>query len=183
MSAMSPDRMYDPPETAPARQSVALRLRSLRDTARLGRALAQVLTPGELLLLEGSLGAGKTCLVRFIVRALGVPADQPVTSPTFEILHEFRGRSPIVHADLYRLDPREPLEELGLLERIGGDAVVLVEWGERFAAQLGDAGLRVTLELGAGPERRCELCARGARGQKVIDRLIPLLSAAGLPPF
>jgi tRNA threonylcarbamoyladenosine biosynthesis protein TsaE len=163
--------------------SIALRLRSLRDTARLGRALSQVLTPGGLLLLEGSLGAGKTCLVRFIVRALGVPADQPVTSPTFEILHEFRGHSPIVHADLYRLDPSEPLAELGLLEHIDGDAVVLIEWGERFAAQLGDGGLRATLELGTGTERRCELCARGPRGLALMERLVPLLSAAGLPQF
>ncbi|MET0388804.1 MAG: tRNA (adenosine(37)-N6)-threonylcarbamoyltransferase complex ATPase subunit type 1 TsaE [Polyangiales bacterium] len=169
-----------PPPTLP---SVELRLRSLRDTARLGRALARVLTAGELLLLEGSLGAGKTCLVRFIVRALGVPADQPVTSPTFEILHEFRGHIPIVHADLYRLDPSEPLEELGLLDRIGGDAVVLIEWGERFAAQLGDAGILLTLALGPAAERHCTLSARGENGRELLERLIPLLSAARLTPF
>ncbi|MEY4579321.1 MAG: hypothetical protein RL701_4024 [Pseudomonadota bacterium] len=146
--------------------------------------MAQALTPGDLLVLEGSLGAGKTALVKFIVRALGVPPDQPVTSPTFEIVHEFQGRTPIVHADLYRLDPSEPLEELGLLARIGpgpGAAVVLIEWGERFSAQLGDHGVLLTLELGAGSERKCALGARGERGRELLARLTPLISAARLP--
>jgi tRNA threonylcarbamoyladenosine biosynthesis protein TsaE len=157
-----------------------LRLRSRRETARLGRVLAQLLGPGDLLVLEGGLGAGKTCLVQSIVHALGVPKTQPVTSPTFEILHEFQGRLPIIHADLYRLDPSEPLEELGLLPRIGGDAVVLIEWGERFADQLGDSGLRVQLELRRGTERHCALHARGASGRALLEQLAPLTSAAGL---
>lgn len=160
--------------------TIELRLKTLLDTARLGRILARVLAPGGLLVLEGSLGAGKTALVQFIVRALGVPSDQPVTSPTFEIVHEFRGRAPIVHADLYRLATGEPLEELGLLSQIGGEGVVLIEWGERFADQLGDTGLLATLELGAGSERKCGLRARGAPGRRQLEHLISLLSATRL---
>jgi tRNA threonylcarbamoyladenosine biosynthesis protein TsaE len=117
--------------------------------------------------------------VQSIVRALGVPSDQPVTSPTFEILHEFHGQCPIVHADLYRLDPSESLEELGLLPRVAGDAVVLIEWGERFAHELSDLGVRVRLALGVGSQRHCTLCARGARGLALFSRLVKLLSAAG----
>ena len=135
-----------------------------RATQKLGRSLARALGPGDLLVLEGGLGAGKTFLVQAIVHALGVPASQPVTSPTFEILHEFQGSVPIVHADLYRLDASEPLDELGLLPRIGNDALVLIEWGERFASQLGDTGLCATLQLHAGSERRCSLRARGPSG-------------------
>jgi tRNA threonylcarbamoyladenosine biosynthesis protein TsaE len=161
-------------------KTIELRLRTLLDTARLARSLARVLAPGGLLVLEGSLGAGKTALVQFIVRALGVPSDQPVTSPTFEIVHEFRGRAPIVHADLYRLAAGEPLEELGLLGHIGGDTVVLVEWGERFADQLGDSGLLATLELGAGSERTCALRARGAPGLRQLEQLFSLVSGTRL---
>ena len=165
----------------PASQpALTFRLRHRRDTARLGRSLARVLIPGDLLVLEGDLGAGKTCLVQSIVHALGVPENQPGTSPTFEILHALQGRLPIVHADLYRLDPSEPLEELGLLARIGADAVVLIEWGERFADQLGDSGVRVQLALGRGSERQCALHARGASGWGLIERLKPLLPGAGL---
>jgi tRNA threonylcarbamoyladenosine biosynthesis protein TsaE len=167
-----------PPDIASS--ELCLQLGSRRDTARLGRLLGRSLVPGDLVLLEGELGAGKTSLVQSIVRALGVPSDQPVTSPTFEILHEFHGRCPIVHADLYRLDPSESLEELGLLQRVGGDAVVLIEWGERFAAELGDQGVRLTLELGQGSARRCTLCARAERGAALFTRLANVLLSAGV---
>ena len=162
--------------------ALQLAIETQRDTQRLGRALGKVLSAGDLVVFEGELGAGKTYLVQSIVRALGVSNDQPVTSPTFEILHEFHGRVPIVHADLYRLDPSESLEELGLVPRIGVDAVVLVEWGERFASELGDLGLRVTLALGAGSKRRCTVCARGAGGDALFERLVSELSTVGLTP-
>jgi tRNA threonylcarbamoyladenosine biosynthesis protein TsaE len=158
-----------------------LGLGSRRDTQTLGRALAAALQPGDLVVLEGSLGAGKTYLVQSIARGLGVPTGQPVTSPTFEILHEFQGRVPIVHADLYRLATGEPLDELGLLEGIGAGAVTLVEWGERFAGQLGNDGLWVFIELRAGKQRVCELSARGVRGKALLARLFPLLSKTSLP--
>ena len=173
---MTGPNMRDAPDQP---DEISLFLGSLRDTARLGRTFGRALQPGDLVLLEGELGAGKTCLVQSIVRALGVPADQPVTSPTFEILHEFHGRCPIVHADLYRLDPSESLEELGLTPRIAGDAVVLIEWGERFAHELSDLGVRVNMALGVGTERRCTLRARGARGLPLFSRLATLLSVAG----
>jgi tRNA threonylcarbamoyladenosine biosynthesis protein TsaE len=163
-----------------AKPAMHLRLRGKADTQELGKALAGAVQPGDLVVLEGSLGAGKTFLVQAIARALGVPHSQPVTSPTFEIVHEFSARVPIVHADLYRLDPAEPLAELGLDARIGNDAVVLVEWGERFAAQLGDDGLWVFLRLLQGNQRGCELEARGERGKQLLARLIPLLSASSL---
>jgi tRNA threonylcarbamoyladenosine biosynthesis protein TsaE len=169
------------PEPLPERLSLALA--SQRDTRRLGRVLASVLGPGDLLLLEGGLGAGKTFLVQSIVRALGVPSDQPVTSPTFEILHEFQGRVPIVHADLYRLDPSEPLHELGLLDRIGGDAVVLIEWGERFAEQLGPTGLTVTLALGTGSARSCDVHARSVLATPLFARLHAALAGRRISAF
>jgi tRNA threonylcarbamoyladenosine biosynthesis protein TsaE len=167
---MSPEGTTPPP--------FALELRGKGDTRRLGKAMAKALRAGDLVVLEGSLGAGKTFLVQVIARALGVPASQPVTSPTFEIVHEFSGRVPIVHADLYRLEPSQPIDELGLLARIGNDAVVLIEWGERFAAQLGGAGVWVHMRLGAGNQRSCELSARGEHGAELLARLRPLLSGA-----
>ena len=152
-----------------------LGLRSRSDTRRLGKALAKALVPGDLVVLEGSLGAGKTFLVQAVALGLGVPASQPVTSPTFEIIHEFEGRARIVHADLYRLSPDEPLDELGLLEGIGASAITLVEWGDRFASQLGERGLWLWLELGEGETRSCRLEPRGAAGRALYDRLFPLL--------
>jgi tRNA threonylcarbamoyladenosine biosynthesis protein TsaE len=141
--------------------------------------LARALEPGDLVVLTGDLGAGKTTLVRSIARGLGVPADVPVTSPTFELVHELPGRMPVVHADLYRLAPGDDLSELGLLPRIGTDAVVLVEWGDKFEAELGDEGLWVNIDLGKG-ERTIVVRGRGRRGQALVQALLPLLS--DLPP-
>lgn len=120
-----------------------------RATRRLARALVRVLQPGDVLLLEGDLGAGKTFLVRAIARELGVPPHVRVTSPTFELVHELFGNLPIVHADLYRLDDASSLGELGLLDRIGSDALVVIEWGARFREVIGGSGLLIRLSMAA----------------------------------
>lgn len=127
-------------------------------TARLGQILCDVLEPGELLVLEGDLGAGKTFLVRAMARALGVPEEVPVTSPTFALVHDYPDADPpLVHADLYRLGDPDELFELGLLEQIGGGAIVVVEWGERFEAILGAPALRLRLALTGDVSRRVEV--------------------------
>ena len=156
--------------------SVSMALRGPGDTRRLGRAIAKGLCAGDLVILEGSLGAGKTFLVQAVARALGVPASVPVTSPTFELVHELPGRIPVVHADLYRLTPGAALHDLGLVEHIGHDAVVLVEWGDRFAEALGGQGLWVEMALGAGKARSVRVSWRGALGREMFERLLPQLS-------
>lgn len=153
-------------------------LRTRGDTRRFGGVLARVLSAGDLVILEGDLGAGKTFLVRSIARALGVPASVPVTSPTFELVHEFEGRVPILHVDLYRLQPGASIRELGLSDRTGRDALVLVEWGERFAADLGLATLFVRLALDGADGRRCTLESRGPRGDRVIAAVRAELAGA-----
>lgn len=150
-------------------------LRTRRDTRRLGRALAGVLEVGDLVVLEGDLGAGKTFLVRAIARAMEVPTDVAITSPTFELVHELPGRVPLVHVDLYRLDAPEMLVELGLNERIGRDAVVLVEWGERFGLELGDQGLWIYLLFDTDGRRFARLIAHGSRGEQLLERVVRLI--------
>lgn len=165
-----------------AGQEIRRSMRSRREAQMLGRTIARALDAGDLVVLEGDLGAGKTTLVRSIARGLGVPTSVPVTSPTFELVHELPGRMPVVHADLYRLAPGDDLSELGLLPRIGGDAVVLVEWGDKFAGDLGSEGLWISIDLGEGSERVCVLRGRGRRGEALISRLSELLSEPGNAP-
>lgn len=130
-----------------------------------------MLQAGDLVVLEGDLGAGKTFLVRGIARALGIPSATPITSPTFTLVNEHAARIPLVHADLYRLGAADELVELGLVDRIGGDAIVLIEWGERFSDELGEQGLWLWLSLTA-QGRSVRIEARGTRGAALLASLV-----------
>lgn len=103
--------------------------RSEEETEEWGRRLAALLRPGDCLLLVGELGAGKTCLVRGVARGLGI--DERITSPTFILLREHRGRIPLYHLDAYRLEGPEDLFMLGVEELAEGEGVLAVEWGDR----------------------------------------------------
>ena len=155
-------------------------LPSRRYTIRLARALAPRLEGGDLVVLAGDLGAGKTFFARALCRALGVPQEIPVTSPTFTLVHEYEGRVPVAHADLYRLgggaaeDPAGELAQLGLRDRRAEGAVLVVEWGEPFAEALGGDALTVRLLAAgeAGPAgRAAELSAAGARSADLLAGL------------
>lgn len=122
-------------------------------TAALGAELAASLRPGDLLILEGDLGAGKTALARAIIRTLTGEPALDVPSPTFALVQAYdTARGPVLHADLYRLgDPRE-VEELGLLDN--PDAIVLVEWAERSPEIVKAATVSVTLAIPPGGDGR-----------------------------
>lgn len=107
------------------------------DTIELGRKLARLLAPPQLMILRGDLGTGKTTLVKGIAQALEAAEADEVTSPTFTLLHEYDGaldQKPVklFHIDVYRLESERQLETLGLDELLTPDALVLVEWGEKF---------------------------------------------------
>jgi len=154
-----------------AREPAEFALPTRRATRRFGAVLGGLLEPGDLVVLEGDLGAGKTFLVRGIARALGVPLEVPVTSPTFALVHELPARVPLLHADLYRLGDADELAELGLVERVGHDAVALVEWGERFLAQLRGEGLLMRISHDAVAGRRMQVSPLGPRGEVLIPAL------------
>ncbi|KFC64424.1 hypothetical protein FF80_03046 [Devosia sp. LC5] len=118
-------------------------------TAALGAELAATLSPGDLIILEGDLGAGKTALARAIVRTLANDPALDVPSPTFALVQPYdTPKGPVLHADLYRLgDPRE-VDELGLLEN--PHAIVLVEWAERSPEIVAAASMVITLAIPPG---------------------------------
>jgi tRNA threonylcarbamoyladenosine biosynthesis protein TsaE len=148
-----------------------LHLKNRRATRHLGTALAPLLAIGDVVWLEGELGAGKTFLARAILRGLGVPATIPVTSPTFALVHEHEGRIPIRHLDLYRLEAADDLVELGF-DEAREHAVVLMEWGARFRDVLGSAGLEIALSLGdAATERKAAIRPLDERGADIVARL------------
>lgn len=140
-------------------------LATRRETTRLGRRIAEVLEPGDLVLLDGDLGAGKTFLARAVARGLGVGERTAIASPTFTLVQEYEvPKGVLLHADLYRLrdsaDRAKTLADvrrLGLVERRAEGAILLVEWSEGLVEELGgDPSLHVTLAVD-GQGRRATL--------------------------
>lgn len=134
---------------------------SAADTQALAGRLEPLLRPGDVILLGGALGAGKTTFVQGLARAMGIPG--PVTSPTFTLVREYDnpGGLRLLHADVYRLDHLQEVEDLALAELLdtepavaGGGTVAVVEWGEQAAAVLPRQHLDIGIELGAGPDDR-----------------------------
>jgi tRNA threonylcarbamoyladenosine biosynthesis protein TsaE len=115
-------------------RALSVSSRSPEETRILGAALAPVMVPGDVVSLSGDLGAGKTVFVQGLARALGV--ETHVTSPTFTIVHEYRGRYPVVHLDVYRLDSFQEVLDLGFDELLDPQAILVVEWGDAVAPLL-----------------------------------------------
>lgn len=147
--------------------SVTCELPSEPATEALAARLAPLLAGGDLVVLSGPLGAGKTFLARAVCVALGVEARR-VTSPTFSLVHEFAGRVPIAHADLYRLRSPAELVELGLDALRDEGRLLLVEWGEPYVEELG--GDALMLELALNP-RRAIISATGPRARRILEQL------------
>jgi tRNA threonylcarbamoyladenosine biosynthesis protein TsaE len=143
-----------------------------RSTIRLAQRLAAALQAGDLVVLSGGLGAGKTFFARALCRALGVPTEIPVTSPTFTLVHEYEGKFPLRHADVFRLHDAGELLALGLREQRAEGAALVVEWGERYLDALGGDGLLLEIAVSPGG-------ARVARPTPTGPRSLALARACG----
>ncbi len=120
-------------------------------TQKIGVCLGRQARRGDVVALYGDLGAGKTCLIQGFAVGLGIEA--PVTSPTFILVAEHRGRLPLYHVDLYRTEHLDEIRALGLDELIDGDGVTLIEWGDKAEPLLPPRCIRVRI-YGVGDERR-----------------------------
>lgn len=139
-----------------AKHEKRFKTRSAGGTMSIAERVAEILMPTpRLVILRGDLGAGKTTLVKGIVAALGAADTEEVTSPTFTLVHEYQGtKVKIYHLDLYRLETERELATLGIDEMIAEpDALVLIEWGEKFASVVAMANGEIALENIGGDER------------------------------
>jgi tRNA threonylcarbamoyladenosine biosynthesis protein TsaE len=131
---------------------------SAEETMAFGRTLTELLAPPKLVLLCGELGAGKTTLVKGIAAAFEAAAEEDVTSPTFTLVHEYRGpRVVVYHIDLYRVDTARELETLGLDDLRSDNSILLIEWGEKFPRFQNERDLEINLERLNQSERRIQL--------------------------
>jgi tRNA threonylcarbamoyladenosine biosynthesis protein TsaE len=131
---------------------------SAAETIAFGRTLAELLAPPKLVLLRGDLGAGKTTLVKGIASAFKAAAEEDVTSPTFTLVHEYRGpRANLFHIDLYRVDTPRELETLGLDDLREQNSVLLIEWGEKFPRLQRERDFEIAMERIGENERRIKI--------------------------
>lgn len=131
---------------------------SAEETIAFGRTLAELLAPPKLVLLRGDLGAGKTTLVKGIAAAFEAASEEDVTSPTFTLIHEYRGpRANLFHIDLYRIDTQRELDTLALDDLRSEDSILLIEWGEKFPRFVQERDMEISLERQGDNERRIRI--------------------------
>lgn len=150
------------PSTHPSRNSLVVETRSAEETKRLALTLAPVLVPGDVVVLAGDLGAGKTTFVQGLAAGLGIV--ERVTSPSFILMKEYLGgRFPLMHLDIYRLEKVQEVIDLGYDEFLDPSYVVAVEWGDMVEALLPKEHLKVVIRHNGGDARTITLTGKGDR--------------------
>lgn len=143
---------------------------SAQQTRELGKILGELLKAPAVLFLTGELGTGKTCLSQGIARGLGVPEEEPVTSPSYTLMNHYRGRLDLFHFDLYRLSHPDDVIDLGFEEVLHGDGVSVVEWADRASTPQIE-GLSVHLVRLEEETRTVIFQARGDRYESLLEHL------------
>jgi tRNA threonylcarbamoyladenosine biosynthesis protein TsaE len=149
---------------------------SPEQTQLLGKRLGEIVLEGDVLLLEGELGTGKTCLIQGIANGLGI--KQYAFSPSFVLIREYYGRLPLYHIDLYRLNNVEEINGLGLEEYLYGNGICVIEWAKKGLPVLPSDYLLIELNYVSTNEtqRNISLCPRGKRYLDLIQQLTPIIN-------
>lgn len=116
------------------------------ETKKIGNRIGDILKKGDIVCLKGDLGAGKTTLSKSIADALGV--DEPVTSPTYTLIHEYQGRIPLYHFDVYRISEPDEMFDLGFDEYLFGEGVCIIEWADKIETLLPETCIWITIKNG-----------------------------------
>jgi tRNA threonylcarbamoyladenosine biosynthesis protein TsaE len=145
---------------------------SAEETRALGVRLGRLLQPGDVIALSGPLGAGKTCFVQGLAAGLEIDPSIPVTSPTFTLVGEYPGRTPLRHADFYRVDGYDRLLDAGFDDLLDGRGVLVVEWPERLPAALPTERLEIRIEPAGESARRLFIGGQGARAGRIREEFL-----------
>ncbi len=138
------------------------------ETIRLGKEIGRLLQPGDVTALVGELGAGKTQFIKGLARGAGMGDTVCLSSPTFTLVHQYEGRVPFYHIDLYRIETDGQMEELGFEEYIFGRGITAIEWADRFPSLIPKEALWITLLYSGRNRRSIEIVGKGKRYQGII---------------
>ena len=150
--------------------SITIKTTSVKETIAIGKKLGKLMSPGDVIYLTGELGAGKPCFVKGIAEGLGI-RGKDITSPTFIIINEYKGKIPLYHIDLYRIGVIDDLRDIGMDEIVYGKGVTAIEWAERIKDVLPDERLDITLKWVDDKTRSIEIRAFGHHHKEILDKL------------
>jgi len=142
---------------------------SAAQTRNIGMKLGKLVAAGDIILLVGPLGAGKTCLTQGIARGLGI--HEYTLSPSFVLVREYQGKLPLYHIDLYRLDRLEEVAQLGLDDYFSGNGVCVVEWADKGLSVLPQEHLLIEMQIVSALKRKLSFVPRGARYSQMLSKL------------
>ncbi|MBF8264322.1 MAG: tRNA threonylcarbamoyladenosine biosynthesis protein TsaE [Dehalococcoidia bacterium] len=143
--------------------------RSPQATQAIGSKLGEIIKPGDVILIIGELGAGKTCFVQGLARGLGV--EENISSPSFVLLRQYNGRLPLYHVDLYRLEKLPEIADLGLDDYFYSEGVSVIEWANRALELLPAEHLLIELKIVSARQRRIALTPEGVRYTELVTHL------------
>jgi len=161
-----------PLQVAKTKQNVKplwIETNSPEQTRRVGMRLGKLARPGDIILLVGTLGAGKTCLTQGIARGLGI--SEYATSPSFVLVREYQGKLPLYHIDLYRIDSIEEVAQLGLDDYLYGNGVCVVEWADKGLSVFPEKHLLIEIQFISSNKRKLIFVPRGARYTEMLSIL------------
>lgn len=150
---------------------VAFKSVNVDETIRFGEKLGRLLIPGDVIALIGELGAGKTTFVKGIALGLGVEDKRAVKSPTFSLVHLYKGRIPVYHFDAYRLEEIQDMLDIGSDEMIFGNGVSIIEWADKVFGCLPKEYLKITLTITSENERNIEIHGYGEHYRVMLSRI------------
>jgi len=159
---------------------VTVALATLQHTRTLGRIIGEQARPGQIVLLIGGLGAGKTTITQAIGRGLDVDERYYITSPTFSILHEYPGRIPLYHMDFYRIIDEAELADLGIEEYFYGNGLCVVEWPERLGSLTPDNRLEIRIDITGESSRTATLAQQGSGWESMLAAVADRLTSVTL---
>jgi tRNA threonylcarbamoyladenosine biosynthesis protein TsaE len=152
-------------------KKLVLASNNLSETKKIGKALGRLLKSGDVVLLNGELGAGKTTLVKAVSTGLGIKSDHYVVSPSYAIINEYNANLKIYHFDFYRINNIDEFYELGPYEYLSGEGVCLIEWGDKFKDAMPKERLEILLEQTGTFKRRMTVTAFGRRYKEIAAGL------------
>ena len=150
---------------------MVLHTNSVKETVQVGKWIGKFLQAGDVVALVGELGSGKTHLTQGLAAGVGVGRSSHITSPSFTFIHEYQGRIPFFHIDLFRLTTEEEAEDLGLEEYLGRGGLTAIEWADRIPTLLPEGLLWITLGYRGEHARSIEILGKGDRYEELVKKL------------